>query len=38
MTSWSREAVQRNLYGVPTMASGPRSQSFGNCQFDYLKE
>jgi len=33
MTSWSIEAVQRNLYGVPTMASGPRSQSLGTTNF-----
>jgi len=33
VTSWSREAVQRNLYSVPTMASGPRSQSLGTTNF-----
>ena len=33
VTSWSKEAIQRNLYGVPTMASGPRSQSLGTTKF-----
>jgi len=33
VTSWSKEAVQRTLYGVPTMASGPRYQSLGTTNF-----
>jgi len=36
MTSSSEEAVQRTLYGVPTMVSGPR-YSHQEPPFLYLK-
>jgi len=33
LTSRSRDVTHRNLYGAPTMASGPRFQSLGTTNF-----